>query len=105
MKLDKFLGMLGLAMRAGRVVIGFDEIAKATARSKIHLVILSSGASEGTKKKIRTKCEFYNLTKITVDVEGDELGRRLGKTSTPVCLGITDEGFAETLIRLSACED
>ena len=97
--------MLGLAMRAGRVVIGFDEIAKSAQKSRLHLVILSDTASEGTKKKIRTKCEFYNIQKITVDVDGDELGRRLGKTTAPVCLGITDEGFAKELVRLAVCDD
>ena len=102
---NKFLGMLGLAMRAGRVVIGFDEIAKGAQRGKIHLVILSDEASDGTKKKIRTKCEFYNIQKITVNVSGEELGKRLGKVSAPVCIGITDEGFARELERLAVCDD
>ena len=104
-RLEKLFGMLGLAMRAGKVVIGLEEIAKSATKGKLRLVLISEGASEGTKKKIRTKCDFYNTPKITVDVEPGELGRRLGKTSAPVCVGIVDEGFARTLLNIDRCEE
>ena len=102
---DRLLGMLGLAMRAGKVVIGLEEIAKSATKRRLRLVITSEGASDGTKKKIRTKCDFYGIENITVDVLPSELGKRLGKTSAPVCVGIVDEGFARTIADICRCEE
>ena len=38
---------------------------------------------------------------ITPDIELGELGRLLGKTYAPACVGVTDEGFAKELARLA----
>jgi len=98
--------MLGFAMRAGRVVIGTDLVCKSMSRSgkdKPRLILLSEGASEGARKKIRTKAEFYGIDLVTVNLSPDELGRLLGKTTTPVTVAIIDDGFARE-IRLAAKE-
>lgn len=104
MMLEKFLGMLGLAMRAGRVTIGTEQVCLGMPRGKTALVIVSDEASAPTKKKLTTKCDFYGIKRITVSVGIRELGRRLGKTYTPACVAVTDEGFAGELIRLAECE-
>ena len=57
-------GMLGFAMRAGRVTVGTDAVCTAMAKSgkdRAKLVLISSSASDGTKKKISTKAEFYGV--------------------------------------------
>ena len=90
--------MLGFAMRAGKVVIGTEQVCVALAKKgRVKLVILSVGASESTKKKVTVKCEFYGVPVIEVSMETEELGSLLGKVYAPACVGITDPGFAREL--------
>ena len=95
-----FVGMLGLAMRAGKVIAGTEMVCVALPKKgKVKLVILSDEASEGTRKKISTKCEFYGVSALTVRIDTAELGRLIGKTYGPACVGITDDGFANELAK------
>ena len=98
--LKRVLGMLGLAMKAGKVVIGTEQVIAFLQKKRIKLVLLSSGSSDGTKKKIGTKCEFYNVQLAELPIETDELGSLLGKTYTPAVVGITDENFSNAIIKL-----
>ena len=90
-------GMLGFAMRAGKVVIGTDLVCTSMAskgKSHARLVLLAKTASEGTKKKITFKSEFYGVETRIIDMEGSELGRLLGKLYAPAVVAITDDRFA-----------
>lgn len=98
---DKLAGMLGLAMRAGKLVVGTEQVCISMAKGKILLCLVSAEASEGTKKKLRTKCEFYSVRMITHDINIGELGRIIGKTYAPACVGVTDENFAEAIAKLT----
>ena len=97
---DKIAGMLGLAMRAGKLVVGAEQVSIAIAKGRVFLVIASTEASTGTRKKLRTKCEFYGVKLINLDIEIGELGRILGKTYAPACVGVTDENFVKALEKL-----
>jgi ribosomal protein L7Ae-like RNA K-turn-binding protein len=89
--------MLGLARRAAKTVIGTDMICRAMPRGEIALLVVSSGASEATRKKLANKCEFYGVLLIEVEMETEDLGRLLGKTYTPAAVAITDAGIAEQI--------
>ena len=96
----RLYGMLGFAMRAGKVIIGTESVCSALARSgkaKPHLVLIAESASEGTKKKISTKAEFYGVDCFEINIDSDELGRLLGKLYAPATLAITDDGFAHEI--------
>ena len=95
-------GMLGFAMRAGKIAIGTETVCKAMA-SKLppKLVVIASDVSAGTLKKLVTKCEFYNIKSVRISIGADELGDLLGKTYSPATVGIMDEGFAEQIIRVT----
>lgn len=87
--------MLGFAMRAGKLTVGTESVLSALVkRGHIKLVLYSSDASVGAKKKINSKCEFYGVKALVTDMDMGELGRLLGKTYGPACVGITDRGFA-----------
>ena len=103
--LDRVRGMLGLAMKAGKVVIGTEQVVAFIQKKRIKLVLLSSSSSDGTKKKIRSKCEYYNVPLEELPIQTDELGTLLGKTYTPAVVGITDENFSRTLIKLLSSEN
>ena len=98
--LKRVLGMLGLAMKAGKVVIGTEQVIAFMQKKKLKLVLLSSGSSDGTKKKISSKCEFYGIRLAELPIQTDELGSLLGKTYTPAVVGITDENFSNTIVKL-----
>jgi ribosomal protein L7Ae-like RNA K-turn-binding protein len=94
--------MLGFAMRAGRVVIGADQVVAALpkrGKDEVRLVLVSNGASDGTKKRMTTKCEFYRKQLIMIETETEELGRMLGKLYAPAVIAITDERFANEIAR------
>lgn len=101
---EKLKGMLGLAMRAGKIVVGTEQICGAMARERQGrpcLVIISEGASEASKKKLSVKAEFYGIDVITVKMDMEELGRILGKTYTPAGVAVIDKGFARQIKLLS----
>ena len=96
----RLFGMLGFAMRAGKVIIGTDLVCRALqkgADGRVRLVLVSDTASAATKKKVIGKCEFYSVDSRVIDVDTEELGRLLGKTYAPAVLGITDERFADEI--------
>ena len=89
--------MIGLAMRAGKLVIGTDMICRALPGGGAALVVLSNTASDGTRKKLSHKCEFYEIELIEVNIDTEELGRLLGKTYTPAAVAVCDSGIAEQI--------
>ena len=95
--------MLGFAMRAGKLVIGTEQVCVAMKkRGAVRLAAIAADASDGTKKKIFSKCEFYGIETVQLNMTTDELGAILGKTYAPACVGITDEGFARQIKAASA---
>ena len=99
--------MLGFAMRAGKLVIGTELACKAmalTGEKKPKLICVCSDVSEGTKKKLFTKADFYQIPVISLPMEMEALGRLIGKASPPACVAVTDSGFAKE-IRLANSEE
>ena len=100
---QRLRGMLGFAMRAGKVVIGTDAVCTAMrTKNPPKIVVVASDVSENTLKKISTKCEFYKITSVQLNIGADELGDLLGKTYSPAALAITDDGFAEQIDRITS---
>lgn len=91
--------MLGFATRAGKVVFGTEQVCSEVRKKpqRVKLVLVSCAASDGTKKKIRTKCEFYSVEQREVAMSGEELSDLLGKSFAPSAIAICDEGFAREI--------
>ena len=99
---QRLRGMLGFAMRAGKLVIGSESVLNAVSSKKPpELVIVASGVSEGTKKKLTTKCEFYEIKLVQINIGADELGDLLGKTYSPATICVMDKGFAREIEKLT----
>jgi ribosomal protein L7Ae-like RNA K-turn-binding protein len=99
---QRLFGMLGFAMRAGKVVIGTENIIRIMPRKEaVKLILISAAASSATKKKLKTKSEYYNISAIEVDIDTERLGKTLGKTYAPAAVAITDEGFASEIKKAS----
>ena len=103
---ERLCGMLGFAMRAGRVIIGADLVAASMAKrgkDKPRLVLVSCDASDATKKRAFSKSEFYGIEALEIPIGQDELGRLLGKTYSPAVIGIVDDNFAREIALALVC--
>lgn len=98
MKDARLLQMLGLAMRARKLVSGEDSVIQAVRSRKARLVLLASDASANTVKKVTDKCRFYAVPCYTVS-DRYELGRAIGQEGR-VVLAIVEENFADHIQRL-----
>ena len=97
MKPDKVLAMLGLAMRAGKVVSGEFSTEKAVKSGKACLVIVAEDASDNTKKKFSDSCSYYQVPYAVYGTK-ESLGHSIGKEMR-ASLGVTDEGFGRELAK------
>ena len=59
---NNILGLIGLAMKAGKVAFGADSVEESILKRKVKLVIVSKESSERTKSKFSKICEKYNIS-------------------------------------------
>lgn len=100
---NKFLFMLGLCRKAGKVIIGTDLVTKSLPSKKAYLVIYASDASENTVKKVTDKCSFYGVECIKAPFSSSEISNAIGKSASVCTLGITDLNFSSEL--KSLCQE
>ena len=92
--------MLGFAMRAGRLVLGTEQVCIAMTKSgdkRPRLILISQEASANTKKKLIMKGEFYGIQTTTIDLDAATLGQLLGKSYPPMAVAVCDEAFAREI--------
>ena len=92
---NKAYGMIGMAMKAGKVVSGEFATEKAVKAGKAALVIVSETASENTKKKFRNMCDYYEVP-IRFLGQKEELGHAIGKEFR-ASLAVLDAGLAKAI--------
>ena len=61
---------------------------------RVFFVIITSDASDNTKKKISDKCRYYQVEYV-IDGSSDLLSNAIGKNR--VAVGIIDRGFADSI--------
>ena len=86
----KFEGLLGLCRKAGKLVLGFDNIEKNI--RKCVLIVAASDASDRTARGIR----YFGKPVIVTDMTKVQLGSLFGAGEVAAC-GITDPNFASAL--------
>ena len=97
---SRITGMLGFARRAAKVIIGTDLVCRALSKKgagRVEIVLVASDASDGTRKKVYNKCEFYDTDVYTADIDSSTLGKLLGKTHPVATVAVVDEGFAREI--------
>ena len=92
--MDRFLTLLGLALRAGKLAVGEEPVRLALQEGKARTVFLAQDASDHTRRKLEPKLGEVPLTPIPATKA--ELGRALGRESCAIC-AVTDKGFAQSL--------
>lgn len=97
MNKQKALNLLGLSMRAGKLISGEGLTLNEVRSGKAKLVLVATDASENTIKKIQDKCSYYNVQCICEFTQA-EISQAIGKHRM-IC-GICDRGFARSFYEL-----
>ncbi len=98
----KFLNLVGLCMRAGRLVSGEDACVKAIRSETAKLAIIDGSASDNAKKMLSDACAYRSVPLL--ETGAGELGPAVGKANRKAVV-ITDAGFAGALIKAAANEN
>lgn len=95
---QKWISLIGLANRAGKIISGEELSVKEIRNGKAKLVLLSADASANTAKKITDKCRSYQVP-VRIVENRHVLGNAIGKDAR-VVISILDSGFAKKLLSL-----
>ena len=97
---DKLLNFLGIARRAGKLIIGCEPVIESVRNGKSGLVMMASDISKNTSKTVLKNITDTNYEIITLNKTKEELTYALGK-STAV-LSIDDKGFIDKIKLLNS---
>ena len=95
---DAFYSMLGIAKRAGVLTLGSDGVHAAIAAKEAGMVLLDSGASDNTKKKLKDACAFYGA--VLYETSPDRLGFAIGKPGR-MCASVAKGTLCDKLMALA----
>lgn len=96
--MQKFLTMLGFAMKSGNIITGDDTCEMFLKKRRIKLLIVAADASENTKDKFRFLTRSHEVQLVEISTK-EELSQAIGKYNRAV-IGITNRRFANSLIQL-----
>lgn len=91
--IKKLRGALGLARKAGAVVLGTEAVIEIIRRNKAVCVYMSSDVSENTKKKLSDKTSFYKAPIKRLPLTMSELADCVGYSSPAAAAAVTDKNF------------
>lgn len=91
---ERILNLLGLAMRAGKLVTGEEMTLQRVRSGQVKLVVLANDVSENTLKKMTNKCQSYHTPLISPFNSG-EISHAIGKSRR--IIGVCDSGFAKKM--------
>ena len=101
-KSEKLLSLLGFAARARRLVFGTELCRTAARTGQISLAIISSDASQNTKKRVVDACKYYGCDVCQSAVPSSILASRLGKSGVTAVVGLSDHNFIAGITALCA---
>lgn len=95
MKRDSVLSLISIAKKAGKIAAGEFQTENAVKSGKASLVIISSEASDNTKKKFLNMCSFYEVPAYLYGGKV-ELGAAIG-CEFRASLAVMDEGLSKSI--------
>ena len=103
----KALSYLGLAVRAGRAIIGVPLICQALKKAQNGgekqplIVIEAANTSENTHKRIADRTAYYKVHTVTLSLDSGALATAVGKRGGTVgAVGVTDRNLAAAIAAL-----
>lgn len=101
---NRLMSLAGLCRRAGGVVPGADAVISQIQRggkAKTKCVIMSSRATDRTKKQITDKCRTAGVTLYVIDADPYDIGEKLGVTSSLAVFALTGKGPVTGVMELA----
>ena len=96
--MKRMLNMLGLCMRAGKIISGEKACVQAVRMGGACAVVLDSAAAKNAVKSVTDACTYHEVPLVTAPA--DELGYAIGKSGRMVA-AITDPSMADRILELA----
>ena len=96
--MKRMLNMLGLCMRAGKIISGEKACIQAVRMGSACAVVLDSAAAKNAVKAVTDACAYHEVP--LVYAPEDELGYAIGKPGRMVA-AITDPSMADRILELA----
>lgn len=96
--MKRFLNMLGLCMRAGRLITGEKACLQAVRAGSACAVILDRAAAKNAEKAVSDACAWHEVPLLRAPE--NELGYAIGKPGRMVA-AVTDPSFADRILELA----
>lgn len=98
------LGMIGMALRAGRLEVGDESAGDACREKRCRLLLVARDAAEGSRRRAGHFAEEGQCLLAEVSCSREELGAALGRGSCAVA-AVTDLGLAQAIVQRLAREE
>ena len=95
--MNRMLNMLGLCMRAGKLLSGEKACVQAIRSGAACAVVLDKAAAKNATKAVTDACRWHDVPLILAPE--NELGYAIGKPGRMVA-AITDPSFADRILQL-----
>ena len=95
---NKVYGLIGLAMRAGKIAFGADAVEDLIKKRKLKLVIVAKDSSERTRNNFEFIC---NKNDIPIIIFGDieNISKSIGKQNKAI-LGVKEVNIANEICKI-----
>lgn len=95
---NKIYGLLGISMKAGKIVFGTDSTMDMISRRRVKLVIIAEDSSDRTIRHFKEKCDEYNIP-YYIFGNKDEISKAIGKENKAV-IGIKNKNLADAIKKI-----
>ncbi len=95
--MDSALGLIGLALRAGRLAVGETAVEELCAKKKCRLLLVSSDAALNTLRKAERLAEMCRSPLLTLPCIKSDFGTALGRQQCAIA-ALSDPGFANAIM-------
>lgn len=102
---EKIINMLGLAAKAGRLIVGAEKVVDAARSALISrrdgIIIVAADAAARTKKNLVLAAEEDGVPIVEVNVDMYELGSRIGGKGLTSAVAVLDRNFASAIAAIA----
>lgn len=102
--MDEIVRLLGLCLRAGKLVYGDDAVAAAVAAGDARLLVLAADAGANISRRAARHTETAGVPVLRIAQDAAQLGWAIGRRATAICC-ITDIGLAASAAAKTAAQD
>lgn len=102
--MDEIVRLLGLCLRAGKLVYGDDAVAAAVAAGDARLLVLAADAGANISRRAARHTETAGVPVLRIAQDAAQLGWAIGRRATAICC-ITDIGLAASAAAKAAAQD